>query len=315
MKRHSLGLSCALGFIGAAAATGTIGANWASAGVSHAAAAGASVSTTIAPAAEVFVLIVSRDLRMCPTPACGGYYIRRVNVGQNEYVSNIDLRAIDAVSIHQMAGAADGELVMAGTFGPPDPNFHVRQFIASAAYRGMPHVIPADGDGFFTAHDLVPPTNCFVAPCPNEVAVLLNTAKTSLFDTFSVVDASKPLVDQAWLTERVRHHGAVVAAKLVAGAQEAGGFPQILDASQVFIQLPYADGPCPLLPIPLCTPPAVNAYTRSVDRCLIPDGCVSSGACPQFMPSCTDGYTLQSWPTQPDGCPAYACDPTFTVKY
>ena len=272
-------------------------------------------STAIAPTTSVLALIVSRDQRLCPTPLCGGYIIRVLNIGQNQYVSGIDFSAIDPTSKSQMTGAADGKLVMNGTFSRPDPTFHTQQFIAKTMYRGMPGITPASGEGFYTAADRVPPIECLVAPCPNEIATLVNTTKTTAFDAFSVARASAPFVDQPWLTERVRHHGAVVSAAFVSGAQQPCGLETILDSSQVFIRLPYSDGPCPLVPIRVCDPPGVYVYMRSVDRCLIPDGCVVPGVCPLFMPSCSAGYTLQSWATLPNACPAYACDPTFTVKF
>ena len=114
-----------------------------------------------------------------------------------------------------MVGAADGELVMYGTFSLPDPTFRTQQFVAKSVYRGMPGIKPASNESFYTAADRVPPIQCLVAPCPNEIATLVNTAKTYAFDTFSVARASVPFADRGWLTERIQHHGAVVSAAVV----------------------------------------------------------------------------------------------------
>jgi hypothetical protein len=262
----------------------------------------------------LFVWVVARDLRKCVAPMCGGYWVRALNIGQDEYVSDIDLGAIGAVSVRQMEDAADGELVIYGHFGPTEPNFHTRNFIARKVFRGMPGIKVDEQDGFYVVQDREPPIECFVAPCSNEIGTLLNTQQTYNFDGLSVAGASEPWMDEDWLTERVRQRHAIVSASLVNGQLYPGGYEQILDASQVFVRLPYFDGPCQFKPTRFCASPFVNAYTRTADHCLVSDGCAEPGICPMYVPGCSPGYTLQSWLTQPNGCPAYSCDPSFTVK-
>jgi hypothetical protein len=55
----------------------------------------------------------------------------------------------------------------------------------------------------------------------------------------------------------------------------------------------------------------VQTFTRTDDRCIVPDACVAPGPCPQYVPACGDGYTLIAYATQPNGCPSFTCDPLW----
>jgi hypothetical protein len=263
---------------------------------------------------NAYALVVRRDTRRCVAPRCGGYVIRLLNNSLERYISGIDIKALDPVTLKQMAGAGDGEIVLRGYFGTPEKTFNTRPFVALEVYRGMPGIVFASGEQFYQATGREPEIECLIAPCPNEVATLLNTKKSRYFDGYSVKRSVVSWGDEAWLTERIRADGAIVSARFTNGEHFPGGYEQILDASNVFVRLPYSDGPCPLTPIRKCEEPLVNVFTRTPDRCVVPNGCVRPSVCPAFVPVCPTGYTLDSWAVAPDGCSAFTCDPSFLVQ-
>ena len=121
------------------------------------------------------------------------------------------------------------------------------------------------------------------------------------------------MVDGKWLTNRIEEHDALVAGKFVAGQKFSTGTEQILSASQVFVKIPEAPGPCPVFKLAACPNGQTRTYVRNADRCILPAACVSGGACALFVPQCAPGYTLQSWTGGKFACQAYACDPAWSV--
>lgn len=255
------------------------------------------------------------DLRQCMSPYCGGFWVHDVNRATlNEiYVSDLDFSA-SGLSEEDQGRARDGstdELILRGKLGKIDPKTRTRAFVVSEAYRGMPGVKVADGETFYKTTLRDPQITCFTAPCNNEVATKLNSSTTTSVTTLSVKRASKPLVDQAWLAQRVLGHDAIVSAKIVNGAKLPGGYEKVVDASQVFVKLPEHAGPCPMFKLMACPAGLERTYTRSPDRCLLPSECVKPGLCAAYLPACEEGYTLASWTGSKFACNAYACDPSF----
>jgi hypothetical protein len=259
------------------------------------------------------------DLRRCLAPLCGGFFVRDVNgQGTEQYVSKLDFQEsgllTDAIADVQSAPA--NELVLRGHLGQQEPLYQTRPFMVLEAFRGMPNVTPRDGDAFYQVHARRPPIACFVAPCPNEIASLLNTNSQETFDRISVDGAALPWVDKQWLASRVATHNAVAAGTFADGESFPGGVERVLEASQVFVRLPELVGPCPARPEFRCTEGTVVLQQRTEDRCMVQVGCVSQNICPQSrdIPECQSGYALTSWTVPPSGCPTYACDPSFVVR-
>lgn len=257
------------------------------------------------------------DPRTCGAPLCGGYFVRAVNRPRIEhYVSGLDLAesGLPADALEDIRSAPLNELVLSGHLGALDQRYRTRKFVVQDAYRGMPGVTPREGAAFYQVHARNPPILCLVAPCPNEIASLLNTGTEEAFDRISVNPAALSWVDKGWLGSRVEKHDAVVAGMFVQGDRFPGGYEHVLEASQVFVRLPDRIGPCPERPAMLCSPGASAVYQRTVDRCIEQVGCVPPKVCMQYIPECQPGYTLMSWAALPDGCPSYACDPSFIVE-
>jgi len=256
------------------------------------------------------------DARRCRAPLCGGYFVRDVNgQGTEVYVSGLDFTEshLATDTIADIRSAPASELVMRGRLGLPQVPFQTRQLVVLDAFRGMPGVTLREDDTFYQVHPRKPPIQCLVAPCPNEMAVRLNTMTEDAFDRVSVDRAALTWVDKGWLASRVAAHQAVVAGALVQGEHFPGGFEEVLDASQVFVRLPDNAGTCPAGPQLLCSEGTIAAEERTVDRCLVQTACVKPGICPLYAPACAPGYTLSSWPALPSGCLAFACDPSFVA--
>jgi hypothetical protein len=266
-----------------------------------------------------------RDAQDCRVAPCGGYILARLNTpGAVYHVRSLDFSSagFGAGTIRAIEEAPPGELVLYGSIGDTIAGMEADTFVVVSAYRGMPGIpVPPDGS-FYVVQDREPPIECLVAPCDNEIAHQVETDERVAFTTVSVARASAVYVDQSWLADRVRHHGAVVAGNFRAGAREPDGLEKVLDVGQVFVELPDRGGPC-LSPYILCAEPTQPVYTRDVDRCLVFQSCVEQHACPPALPRghghrrppprCAEGYTLSRWPAA-GTCVDYACDPAFLAE-
>jgi hypothetical protein len=248
-----------------------------------------------------------RDLRRCAAPLCGGYYVQDVNraTPNEQYVSALDFTAatLDLASQHDVTTAADGEVIVYGKLGATDSPA-TQKFVVTTAWRGMPGVKVAAGANFYRLD--AANVQCITAPCPTVKAIKLNATTGTLAHDVDVTHAALARVDQTWLTGRAVNKRAMVAASLRAEGRET-----VVDASQVFVALPDQVNSCAKPVLPHCTAGKVLAWQRTADRCLMPLGCVTAGACTASVPTCSKGYTLNSWQGGLNACQQFACDPDF----
>lgn len=256
---------------------------------------------------------LQRDLKKCAAPKCGGWFAKDVNKKNPtpRYVSGFDFSNsdLDEDAIEQVLAAPDGELVLRGKLGPVDAASGTRKLLVYEAYRGLPGMAPAAGDLFFATKPRAPQINCVTAPCNNLTTKKLNTTQTQDITRTDV--AFVDLIDNTWLTKRAEQDDAIILGSVHAGAKFPGGKEQVLTARNVFLKLPEVKGPCPQFKLAACPAGQTRAYSRDADRCILPHECVQSGACAAFVPSCGEGFELQSWTSAPFGCNAYACDPSW----
>jgi hypothetical protein len=248
----------------------------------------------LARGATTFVL-ARRDQRLCPSPMCGGYWLRELNRQRPEiYVGGLDFAAsgLDPHAIDVALQAGPGELLLRGALR--DESFAVHE-----AYRGLPGVTPGQGESWYRVEANASGSSSAWT------ARQLNTGRGEACDGATVDRSARPFVDTAFLADRLLGYGAVAAARMRGG---------IMDASQIFLRLPIRLGPCPERPIPSCDSGMANVFTRSEDLCEIPAGCAPRGICPDVPPACDPAYRLASWPAAPDACPAFRCDPGFIAQ-
>ncbi len=264
----------------------------------------------ISATSRTFV-VMRHDNRKCMSPMCGGWFVHDVNRKHlnEKYVSGLDFEnaGLDDATIDQVTSAPEGEVVLYGKLGPIDPTFNTRTFLVYEAYRGMPGAAPIDGDVFYSVTDQH--LQCFAAPCNSLETEKLNSTTSKMVTGLDASVATN--VSEGWLAHRAAEGGALVAGTIQKGQQYPAGTEKILVASQVFLRLPEAAGPCPKSPEPLCEDGTVATYVYTDDRCTVFDTCAQAGACIALAPVCDEGYTIVSWSSQPFGCSAYTCEPAF----
>jgi hypothetical protein len=256
----------------------------------------------------------THDFRKCASPMCGGYFVtdvNRVNPAPR-YVSAIDFSksGLDDATI-QKALEGGAATVLRGKLGAEDVGFSTRPFVVSDAWRGMPGVTATSTDSFYLTEQAN--IQCIKAPCPSMKATRLNAGGSTLIHETDVTAAALPRVDTAWLSGRVELRDAIVTGHFTQGKLISGTHEKVLTASQVFVKLAEAPGPCPLAKMPPCPTGQVRSYTRDTDRCVLPHMCVPAHVCTQFVMACPADYTLISWVDGVHACPARACDPTFSI--
>ncbi|HEY5241862.1 MAG TPA: hypothetical protein VIJ22_10365 [Polyangiaceae bacterium] len=219
----------------------------------------------------------------------GGYWVRVVNTRRTWLVA-LDVSQLGSAAIEQ-ANGGETQLILRGHVAPADEPSSLATYVALEAWRGLPDVEPP-GDAGVVAVGVVDGVR---------YARSLNGTSESPFETLAVSDFAPRLVDPAWLSARVLDHGG-----LVSGAVQG----TTLQASQVFVHLPDTPGPC-LHWRSECGADEITTFTRDEDRCLNPTGCLVPRPCPLDLPVCPPGYVRSAWPSQPAGCPAFACDAAF----
>jgi hypothetical protein len=258
-------------------------------------------------------VVARRDFRRCAAPMCGGFWIHDINRAtvREVYVPGFDFSRSNLINDEDRAdvtNAPEFEVVLFGKLGALKNGY--RDFVVTSAWRGMPGMQFKEGaDTFYSVADAN--VQCVTAPCPTMKATKLHSTSATLFHDISVERAAKPLVDQNWLTARVTDKGALVAGRFVNASQFGAGVERILDAAQVFVKLPDMTQSCPRPSLPLCPGSKQNVWVRDTNLCTMPAGCAAPGACAAFVPSCEDGYSLQSWTGGVFACTQYACDPAF----
>lgn len=246
-------------------------------------------------ASSVYVMLEAARDRCDQRSSCMLAWAREPNTDRPPRLVWLDERALDRDTLDQMAGASDDQLVLRGTFGEertgPEHADRARTFTAVEAWRAMPDIAAQPGAAYVLV-DTVGPVH---------VAAWVDTSRRQAIGWLSVTAASAALVDGGWLSSRVFSHQAIV----------AGTFDGMtLEASQVYVHLPDAPGPCPDLTM-VCPGNLITTYERDDNRCLVPTACVRPGICPMYLPACETGYDRAAWPTTPNGCSAFACDPAF----
>jgi predicted small secreted protein len=235
-----------------------------------------SESQDISSRTPTFVTIAAASRGYTVTPANG--------TGAAVHVASLDFSksGFDAATIALVTGAPTGELVLEGTVSSST-------FYVTAAYRGMPGITFPASATFYEAS--------------GTTAHALNETTTRTFASTDVTAAAGPFVQQSWLANETDNKGAIVAGHVTQGTR-------VLTVDQVFIALPYIGGPC-IISGHVCNGGTVLAHTRDQNLCIEYAGCVTPTACPQYIPVCAAGYQLVSWSSEPGGCPAFACDPSF----
>jgi hypothetical protein len=195
-----------------------------------------------------------------------------------------------------------GALLVRGAVGALDGSRrHI--FVVEEAYLGMPGITPNPDDRLYAVR-------CGDAACETMSASLLDTVEEVGIAAVDVARAAEPMVDTAWLADRVKAHGAVVNGHIRSIVLFDPNNPiRILEASQVHLRLRDVAGSC-VVPPAMCFGSMEPVWTRNAEGCLIFDGCVEPRVC-ALVGSCPEGYSVARWATAGPTCRAFACEPSF----
>jgi len=246
-----------------------------------------------------------RDLRKCAFPLCGGYFVVQLNVDKEDTQRNTQLDYISALDFSgapslraSFNDALIEDLIFAGNVRTqPDPDtFAVKQL-----FRALPGVNNSETNHTGKEQYL----KVSASSTASFVAVNLGTTIPFAKLTFKIPGIL--FLDTEYLKAQTLANQAIIFAKQ--GANQ-------VQAQQVYLLVPQQIGPCKKKPTNRCTQvQTAETFTRDpLTRCLVFDKCVRRGFCPLFIPVCPEGYTRQSWAVEPNACPSYTCDPTWTVK-
>ncbi len=249
---------------------------------------------------------IRKDQRRCASPMCGGWFVKDVNRNGNEqYVAALNFAPahLDDATVELAQGP---DVVLQGRLEKTRTAYY--NFRIFNAFRGLPGKSPQTGDTFYRVAQAN--VQCVRAPCPSLQATKLNNGTQTYFMAADLSRASVGQLDQNWLNDRIETKGALVAGRFTQVNRVGVGQETILDAADVYVKLPELPGPCPQYKLAACSPGYVHGFTRNVDRCIVPTGCVIAPRCAQIRPGCATDYTAVTWAGP---CPQWACDPTFTL--
>jgi hypothetical protein len=221
----------------------------------------------------------------------GGYFLDEIDgARQTVHVDSLDLNGLAAGVVQQLKGAADSELVLRGVFENPSRTSDPGPFAAMTAWRGLPGVVPPSSEGLLQIS----------TTGGKHWAQRLSGGGSGSFDTMSF-SGIPGLVNESWLKATAFASSALVAGKINGTT---------VDATQVYLELPAGISACSTI-IDLCTKGETPTFEQESDLCIAPTGCATKGACSGEIPDVPPGYSLVSWTKQPDGCMAYAANPSF----
>jgi hypothetical protein len=170
----------------------------------------------------------------------------------------------------------------------------------------MPGATAATGDLVFSMKGVS--IECIAAPCPGLSAKKGNAATTTLFHQLDTTRVS--FVDSGWLQDQTANDGALVTGQFVAGTDDSGLAIKVLQASQVFLALPFSRDLCPAYSVPSCGANQVRPYVRGADLCLTAQPCMATHVCNYAVPTCGAGYNAFTY-RGTNACPHVECDPQW----
>ncbi|KAF2069899.1 hypothetical protein CYY_008785 [Polysphondylium violaceum] len=232
---------------------------------------------------QTYYVKLTKDVRKCAAPACGGYFATIVNTDADPvYVAYLEGPYIPEDAIE--------DYIVAGSFSRDDG--FPRTFTITETYRLLPIDAPTTREvkKYYIYRD--------------NAAIELNTDYSYPIDSFTEnysTYVSHIQVD--WLLGKI--HGESVLCGSISYTT--------LNIDKVYLRVPERSPVCQSTLDLLCLPGYVNVYTRDSYRCLHSDGCALAGICTYNIPICSPGYTLISFDSKPFGCPTYYCDPTFLL--
>lgn len=257
-------------------------------------------------------VIARRDYRKCASPYCGGWFVKDVNKANatEQYVSDVTYvnGSISAAGRDQLRSAGDNELLLLARLGALDKKTNTRKLVVRTAWRGLPGKTVASTDTFYALTRRAP---CASSTCPTHDAKQLNGSTTAHRGTLNLSRAAEGQLNRGWLEAQALDEDALVAGRFFFAYKPPAPATSSLDVANVFVKL-EASWSCPIFKLAPCPNQGAWTYTYSSSGCIVPDRCVTPGACIALAPqACANGYRTLSFAAAPRSCGAQVCEPEF----
>ncbi|KAF2070091.1 hypothetical protein CYY_008586 [Polysphondylium violaceum] len=269
---------------------------------------------------------VKADTRNCPAPACGGFFLKRINLDDSDeelyvseiYVTNQNINISMITNLKYLEGGQDNKIIISGQLKPSRTNgasfecLHLTDIL---------HQMELPESGFASPKFQFKPKKTFyaikaspficnkmVTNCPNIVSYKINTDEMSFISSYTEDYSLRvPFIHKEWLVSRIFNEDDNTSS-IVKGIILEGK----LIISKIYVSIVDPVAPCPEIQANcLSQYGLVPSFYRNTDRCPVFDQCVGRGPCHLGVPSCPNGYHLYSLPSRNKGCPHYWCDPDF----
>ncbi len=254
------------------------------------------------------------DQRKCMAPRCGGYWVKDVNASTAEqYVSGLSFLngSLGTLGREQLTSAPDGEVIVRARLGAIERRFNTRKLIVHSAWRGLPGKTVEATDGVFTIDRLV--TACLPnTACPQLKGQALNGPSTERYaERLSVERAAAGQLSRDWLEAQVLDEDTLVAGRFVSARKPPARAVTAFEASNLFVRL-GAQWSCPAFRLAPCPNGGTWTYQYASTGCIVPDRCVTAGACAAVAPpACAAGYRTLTFDAGPFACSSQVCEPEF----
>ncbi|EGG18233.1 hypothetical protein DFA_03720 [Cavenderia fasciculata] len=242
--------------------------------------------------------LIEKDERKCPKPKCGGYFISMLNEmgGEKTYVSEL---STDPKLNGPMEIAEGRQMIGYGYTNRPSSR-HYMEMVVIKIFISIQITISKNPHAQYY---MIDSTKCLKPPCPM-VTHLLNQGTDSHIKSIKNPFMSIPNIDEEWMTSRLY------------GMDDLHSIVQMTENDKkytmtgMFIQVPDPIIPCPKVQ-DKCHGKEINVYSLDSNRCPVWMHCTMPTNCHVPMPKCQDGWDLHSFPSHPNGCLKYYCNPDF----
>eukprot|EP01132_Coremiostelium_polycephalum_P003066 gene3066-3834_t len=237
---------------------------------------------------------------------CGGYFLTKVNTNEERiYVSKIDISGISGnVSLPDFDDQKD--IILGGYLVNGEPKFkHLKVVEYTRSIPLKDNSVDSTSSKIrYYGLEESKPTPGSKTDCLKYTLVELNTGAVSYINSYKdQYRGTISALDTQWLDYTI------TGTALVSGVVNN----KVLNIDRVFVQLPDPETKCPELPLAKCLAGFSTVYSRDEKRCLVFEGCAKPGVCTLGIPVCDPGYNLTSFPSKPNVCPQYYCDPAFVT--
>jgi hypothetical protein len=259
--------------------------------------------------------VLRKDFRRCASPLCGGYFAKQVNSEAAEvYVNGMTFsgKTLTGKARQDVLDAPLTELVVKGRLSSPEKRFKTQALVVSEAWRGLPGVEVKANDLFLSAARLNLPCRKF-GPCAIAETTRLNgLAVPGPIQTGLSLQPMDANVSLDFLLAQILDGGALFSGKVYTSQKPPQPAFTDVEVNQVFLKIPQAWS-CPSFKLASC--PEGQTWTQLYDSngCLVPDRCVTPGACIAVFRGCPEGYRNVSYPAGTFACQAVTCEPAFTA--